>query len=186
MGTTTGLTVRITHPFHPLKDQTFEVISRSLHWGEDRVIYRAADGTLPTIAAAMTDMERPDTFRRVAAGRAALIGTDRSLRNIGAFDLKNARGPKPNRNLCQVKPDHSEAYTAATATRPTHRLALQLVNIKKFTLWRCADDRPRKIMHVLAGSADRLKLLIIGQVANPDILLPAFHHQKSSAEGIRV
>ncbi|ABE63562.1 hypothetical protein Nham_2788 [Nitrobacter hamburgensis X14] len=73
---TTGLTVRITHPFHPLKDQTFEVISRSLHWGEDRVIYRAADGTLPTIAAAMTDMERPDTFRRVAAGRAAFRTAD--------------------------------------------------------------------------------------------------------------
>ncbi|WP_405023139.1 DUF5372 family protein, partial [Mesorhizobium sp. P13.3] len=25
---TTGLTVRITHPFHPLKGQTFEMISR--------------------------------------------------------------------------------------------------------------------------------------------------------------
>ncbi|WP_353017779.1 DUF5372 family protein [Mesorhizobium sp. M0854] len=34
---TTGLTVRITHPFHPPKGQTLEAISRSLHWGEDRV-----------------------------------------------------------------------------------------------------------------------------------------------------
>jgi hypothetical protein len=73
---TTELTVRITHPFHPLKGQTFEVISRSLHWGEDRVIYRAADGTLPSIAAAMTDMAQPDAFGRVAAGRAAFRTAD--------------------------------------------------------------------------------------------------------------
>jgi hypothetical protein len=73
---TTGLTVRITHPFHPLKGQTFEVISRSLHWGEDRVIYRAADGTLPSIAAAMTDMAQLDAFGRVAAGRAAFRTAD--------------------------------------------------------------------------------------------------------------
>lgn len=36
----------------------------------------AADGTLPTIAAAMTDMEQPDAFRRVAAGRAAFRTAD--------------------------------------------------------------------------------------------------------------
>ena len=68
--------MRITHPFHPLAGQTFEVVSRSPHWGEDRVIYRAADGTLPTIAARLTDMEAPDAFRRVAAGRAAFRTID--------------------------------------------------------------------------------------------------------------
>jgi hypothetical protein len=68
---TTGLAVTITHPFHPLLGQTFEVVSRSPHWGDDRVIYRAADGTLPTIATALTDMAPPDAFRRIAAGRAA-------------------------------------------------------------------------------------------------------------------
>ncbi|BCH19122.1 Y4bD/Y4pK family protein [Mesorhizobium sp. L-2-11] len=68
---TTGLAVRITHPFHPLLGQIFEVVSRSPHWGEDRVIYRAANGTLPTIAVALTDMAPPDPFRRIAAGRAA-------------------------------------------------------------------------------------------------------------------
>lgn len=73
---TTGLTVRITHPFHPLNGQTFEMISHSPHWGEDRVVYRAADGTLPSIATAMTDMAQPDAFRRVAAGRAAFRTVD--------------------------------------------------------------------------------------------------------------
>jgi hypothetical protein len=68
--------VRITHPFHPLCGQSFELVSRSPHWGEDRVIYRASDGTLPTIAAAFTDAEQPDVFRRIAAGRAAFRTVD--------------------------------------------------------------------------------------------------------------
>ena len=73
---TTGLTVRITHPFHPLVGQSFELVSRSPHWGEDRVIYRASDGTLPSIAAALTDVQPPDAFRHVAFGRAAFRTVD--------------------------------------------------------------------------------------------------------------
>jgi hypothetical protein len=73
---TTGVTVRITHPFHPLFGQSFELVSRSRHWGEDRVIYRAPDGTLPAIAAVFTDAEPPDVFRRTAAGRAAFRTVD--------------------------------------------------------------------------------------------------------------
>jgi hypothetical protein len=68
--------VRITHPFHPLSGQAFELVSRGRHWGADRVIYRASDGTLPVIAAAFTDVEPPDAFRRVAAGRAAFRTID--------------------------------------------------------------------------------------------------------------
>jgi len=73
---TTALTVSITHPFHPLRGQTFDVVSRNPHWGEDRVIYRAADGTLPTIAIGMTDMAPLDRFRDIAAGRAAFLMVD--------------------------------------------------------------------------------------------------------------
>ena len=40
------------------------------------MIYRAPDGTLPTIASALTDVEPPDAFRRVAAGRAAFRTVD--------------------------------------------------------------------------------------------------------------
>ena len=68
--------MRITHPFHPLSGQAFELVSRGQHWGEDRLIYRAPDGTLPTIAAALTDVEPADAFRRVAAGRAAFRTVD--------------------------------------------------------------------------------------------------------------
>jgi hypothetical protein len=73
---TTGLTVCITHPFHPLYGQTFDVVSRSAHWGEDRVIYRATNGTLPSIAVTLTDMVPPDPFRRIAAERAAFRMVD--------------------------------------------------------------------------------------------------------------
>ncbi len=60
----------------PTNGQTFEMISHSPHWGEDRVVYRAADGTLPSIAAVMTDLAQPDAFRRIAAGRAAFRTAD--------------------------------------------------------------------------------------------------------------
>jgi hypothetical protein len=73
---TTGLTVRIAHPFHPLDGEAFEVISHGPHWGEERVVFRAADGTLPSIATSMTDMALPDAFRQVAAGRAAFRTVD--------------------------------------------------------------------------------------------------------------
>jgi len=51
-------------------------VSRSSHWGEDRAIYRSDDGTLPSIAVSLTDIELPDAFCRVAAGRAAFRMTD--------------------------------------------------------------------------------------------------------------
>jgi hypothetical protein len=73
---TTGVAVQITHPFHPHCGQTFELINRGQHWGEDRVIYRALDGTLPTIAAEFTDLGLQDAFRHVAAGRAAFRTVD--------------------------------------------------------------------------------------------------------------
>ena len=40
------------------------------------MIYRGADGTLPTIAVSMTDAEPPDAFRRIAVGRAAFRMVD--------------------------------------------------------------------------------------------------------------
>jgi hypothetical protein len=77
--------VRITHPFHPQHGQTFEAVSRSPHWGEERVIYRAADGTLPTVAVSLTDMEPLDPFRLIASGRAAFRMAD-LRRLVGVLD----------------------------------------------------------------------------------------------------
>nr|WP_210160980.1 DUF5372 family protein [Microvirga lotononidis] len=66
----------MTHPFHPLSGQKLALVSRGCHWGEDRVVYRGPDGVLRTIAAAWTDLDPPDEFRRVAAGRAAFRTVD--------------------------------------------------------------------------------------------------------------
>ena len=75
MGTTSPQ-VRISHPFHPRNGVSFELISHAHHWGEDRVVYRAADGSLPTISAAFTDLAPVDAFRSVAEGRAAFRTQD--------------------------------------------------------------------------------------------------------------
>ena len=40
------------------------------------MIYRASDGTLPSIAVAMTDLQPPGAFHRVASGRAAFRTVD--------------------------------------------------------------------------------------------------------------
>jgi len=68
--------VRILHPFHPRSGMSFELISHGHHWGEDRVIYRTADGSLPTIAAAFTDLAPVDAFKSISEGRAAFRTQD--------------------------------------------------------------------------------------------------------------
>jgi hypothetical protein len=73
---TTADTVCIMHPFHPLAGCRFELVSRGVNWGHDRVVCQEPDGTLHTFAAALTDIDPPDAFQRVAAGRAAFGFTD--------------------------------------------------------------------------------------------------------------
>jgi hypothetical protein len=73
---TTAATVCITHPFHPLAGRRFELVSRGVNWGHDRVVCQEPDGTLHTFAAALTDIDPPDAFQRVADGRAAFGFTD--------------------------------------------------------------------------------------------------------------
>jgi hypothetical protein len=73
---TTGLRVRITHPFHPHSGRDFELICRRQHWGEDRVVYASDDGRLRTISTAFTDVATLDEFRFVAGGKAAFRTVD--------------------------------------------------------------------------------------------------------------
>jgi hypothetical protein len=73
---TTGLKVRITHPFHPHSGREFELICRRRHWGEDRVVYSDEDGRLRTISAAFTDAAPLDEFRLAAGGKAAFRTVD--------------------------------------------------------------------------------------------------------------
>ena len=61
----------MTHPYHPLCGQTFELAAQNREFGEDRVFYRDdADGRMRYLAARWTSLAAPDPFVIAAAGRA--------------------------------------------------------------------------------------------------------------------
>lgn len=61
----------MVHPFHPLRDREFELVGFAPTWGEQRVFFREPGGTrIHSIPAAWTDVEGPDPFLVVSAGRA--------------------------------------------------------------------------------------------------------------------
>jgi hypothetical protein len=53
-----------------MRGQEIDVIERSTHWGEPRVVYLNDDGRKHSIAVDFTDIGPEDEFRQVAAGRA--------------------------------------------------------------------------------------------------------------------
>ena len=66
----------MTHPFHPLRGQEFELIERSSIRGEQWVHYTDSDGTLRGIREAWTSAGAEDAFVKVAAGRSAFRVSD--------------------------------------------------------------------------------------------------------------
>lgn len=73
----------VTHPFHPLRGQTFDLLAVRNNWGGDRVSYAGPDGRLRTLPVEWTDVLEPDLVVTVGAGR-ALFRTDqlRELRKL--------------------------------------------------------------------------------------------------------
>lgn len=61
---------QVTHPFHPLSGQRFDLVDRYRTWGEDRVFYYDTEGRLKSLPAAYTDIDPPDPFIAQSAGRA--------------------------------------------------------------------------------------------------------------------
>jgi hypothetical protein len=70
VGSTAGR-FRITHPFHPLRGAEYELVTRKLTWGEDRVFYYDTSGKLKSLLTNVTDVVSTDAFHRVSAGRSA-------------------------------------------------------------------------------------------------------------------
>jgi len=62
---------RITHPFHPLAGNEYEIVYRKQNWGEDRVFYYDPSGRLKSLLANITDIFPTDAFARISAGRSA-------------------------------------------------------------------------------------------------------------------
>jgi Family of unknown function (DUF5372) len=70
VGSTAGR-FRINHPFHPLRGAEYELVTRKLTWGEDRVFYYDPGGKLKSLLANVTDIVATDDFHRVSSGRSA-------------------------------------------------------------------------------------------------------------------
>jgi hypothetical protein len=60
----------VTHPFHPLRGQSFELLVVRNNWGGDRVSYLDIKGRLRTLPVEWTDVHAPDLVVTVGAGRA--------------------------------------------------------------------------------------------------------------------
>jgi hypothetical protein len=60
----------ITHPFHPLRGQTFDVVSVLNNWGGDRVGFTGADGCWRSLPVEWTDAITPELVVTLGAGRA--------------------------------------------------------------------------------------------------------------------
>lgn len=83
----------VTHPFHPLKGQTFEVLAVRNNWGGGRVSYLDATGRLRTLPVEWTDVHVPDPVVMIGAGR-AFFRADllRQLRNLINGQLTRKEG----------------------------------------------------------------------------------------------
>ena len=60
----------VTHPFHPLKGKSFELLAVRNNWGGDRVSYLGTDGRLRTLPLEWTDVHEPDLVVTIGADRA--------------------------------------------------------------------------------------------------------------------
>ncbi|MGH9107424.1 MAG: DUF5372 family protein [Acidimicrobiales bacterium] len=60
----------MTHAFHPSKGEEYELVGFAHTWGEHRVFFRKpADQRVCSLPASWTDVEAPDAFVAMAAGR---------------------------------------------------------------------------------------------------------------------
>jgi hypothetical protein len=70
------VSVRVTHPFHPLSGREFEFVKRRRTWGEDQVFFYGPGGVLTWLPAEWTDAVAEDPFVAAAAGRAPFRTAD--------------------------------------------------------------------------------------------------------------
>ncbi len=66
----------MTHPFHPLYGQQFEILNYRHNWGEYRVTFYETPDQVRTLPAAWTSIVPPDPAVVIACGRAAFRVTD--------------------------------------------------------------------------------------------------------------
>jgi hypothetical protein len=72
-GTDRADSFTVTHPFHPLAGQRFDLVAERVAWGESRVFFlESGSGKLKSLPTAWTSLAAPDPFLHLAAGRTIL------------------------------------------------------------------------------------------------------------------
>lgn len=66
----------ITHPFHPLHNQEFDLVTYRHNWGEDRVYFHDRKKRLTSVPASCTSVIPEDPFVKIAAGRSFFRADD--------------------------------------------------------------------------------------------------------------
>jgi len=84
---------RITHPFHPLRGAEYELVTRKLTWGQDRVFYYDPSGNLKSLMTNVTDVVSTDAFDHISAGRSAFRVDDLvELRRLFDKRIQSGKG----------------------------------------------------------------------------------------------
>ena len=93
----------VTHPFHPLNGQTFDLLTYRWNWGEDRVMYVRPDGRTRSLPVGWTSIAPVDPFVTVAAGRAAFRLEDLLALTALVRDIEAARSAPGQSRRSRVK-----------------------------------------------------------------------------------
>ncbi|MDA8075513.1 MAG: DUF5372 family protein [Actinomycetota bacterium] len=92
----------MTHPFHPLRGEEYELVGFAHTWGEHRVFFReTGDQRVRSLPASWTDVEEPDAFVVLSAGR-SLFRTEDLLALADLLD--SMRAEKPPRRVRRTTP----------------------------------------------------------------------------------
>ena len=68
--------IKITHPFHPLFNQEFALVTRRSLWGENRVYFHNRSEKLVSVPASWTNFGPEDPFVKISDGRSLFRGED--------------------------------------------------------------------------------------------------------------
>ena len=61
--------IRITHPFHPLRGQSFPFVVSKPLWGERRVTVQMDDGRFCSLPIGWTELASPEPYLTIGEGR---------------------------------------------------------------------------------------------------------------------
>jgi hypothetical protein len=94
-------TFKVTHPFHPLCGNVYDLVTYRYNWGIDRAYYHDAKGKLSSIPACWTSIYTPPPFVVVSAGRVPfcfndLLELSRLIDKISNKKINKKKGEIPS------------------------------------------------------------------------------------------